>query len=693
MANKCRNQAVLQSSEDRYRTLFESMIEGFALHEIILDPNGKPCDYRFLELNQAFEVSTGLNASDVLGKTVLEVLPQTEPYWIEIYGEVAQSGKPKRFQNYSQTLDKYFDVHVFSPQPGQFATIFIDITENRRSQEALKESEARLARVVATVPVGITITSTSGTITFANATAEKILRLEQGAISKRAYNDPTWKIIREDGSPMSDAELPFSRVMRTQEPVWGVEQIIEHQDSSITILSINAAPLFDSLGGITGVVASIRDITEHKQMQKRLLYLATNDYLTKVPNRYYLEKKLNKTVEAAKLGQKSALLFLDVDNFKMVNDIFGHSAGDQLLVKITSIVKDNLRPTDLLARIGGDEFAVLLDGVTEAEASVVAEKIRHSLDNQDLILNSFTNILNLSVSIGVVMIDGFYESNRLLSIADMALHGAKERGRNRVVFTEPGSDDSAKLTKINDLMHLIKRAPKENQLIMHFQPILAISAGKKEISHFEGLVRLKDYNGEIIPPQDFIPVAENFNLMPQIDRWVASHAVETLQKYPGTNIFINISGLSLEDEELLIFIERQIIGSGINPARLGFEITETAAVKNFLHAQRWIRKLKGVGCKFSLDDFGIGFSSFSYLVNLPVDYLKIDGSFIKNIDSDPTHRALVQAMHAIAHTLGKKTIAEFIENAAVLQILKELEIDYGQGCLLGRPGPIEGWYK
>lgn len=683
----------LRAGEARYCTLFNTMMEGFALHEIICDKEGKPCDYRFLDINKAFEDLTGLKRADVLGKTVLEVLPQTEFYWIKTYGEIAMGGQARKFDNYSQALDKYFDVHVFCPKPGQFATIFNDTTDIWRSKVALQDSEARLERIVETVPNGITIIDTQGKIIFANNAAEKILRLEKALIKQRVYNDPTWKISSIDGSSFPDAELPFARVMRTRESVWNVEHAIEHDDGTIVMLSINAAPLYDATGNLSGVLATLNDITERKQMEKRLYYMATQDYLTKVPNRYYLEQKLKKVIANARAGQKSALLFIDIDNFNIINDLFGHNTGDWVLINIVGLINSNLNSNDLLARIGGDDFAVLLEDADEERVATVPEKIRSSVDDKDFILNNFGNFSNISISIGVTIIDGTMDSEQLLSNADIALHAAKDGGRNRVVFNKPGSNTSAKLERYNTMFHLIKKTLKGEHLIVYYQPIHKIRGGNAKISHYEALVRLRGPNDEIILPGEFIPVAEKSNLMPQVDRWVVTTVLQTLQKYPGINIFVNISGLSLGEEELLAYIERTIIESGIDPARLGFEITETSAVKDLLLAEHWIRRLKALGCKFLLDDFGIGFSSYAYLNSIPVDYIKIDGSFIKNIHTDIKQRAIVQAMCTIAHTLGKLTIAEFVENEDVLKALLELQIDYGQGYYFGKPQPISYWCK
>ena len=283
------------------------------------------------------------------------------------------------------------------------------------------------------------------------------------------------------------------------------------------------------------------------------------------------------------------------------------------------------------------------------------------------------------------MIDGAFDAHKILSSADSALYIAKDGGRNRVSFIQPDEDTVAKLSKTNQLVTQIKNALREDNFIIYFQPVISMDG--ERIMHHEVLLRLRDQDGKIILPGQFIPVAERFGLMPQIDRWVVQSTLAALLQYPDLRPFINLSGTSLGDEALLEFIEKSIQESGADPSRIGFEITETAAVKDVTLAKKWIRRFKNLGCRFALDDFGIGFSSFSYLRFLPVDYLKIDGTYIRDMDKDFTHRALVKAMNAVAHALGKKTIAEFVENKEVMKSLQELQVDYGQGYYIGKPGP------
>jgi len=428
------------------------------------------------------------------------------------------------------------------------------------------------------------------------------------------------------------------------------------------------------------------DLSETNKEVEQLHYLATHDFLTNIPNRYYLEEYLQKIImnESAKQN-KSALLFIDLDNFKVVNDSFGHASGDQILLSFVERLKANLERKNFLARLGGDEFAVVLEGASLVKAKEVANRLLEALWRGKFAVNEKQVAIPVTASIGIAMIDGTLDVQTILSYADIALYTAKGEGKNRVFAIQSG-DDKARLSEANNMILQINDALKENKFILHFQPIFNM---ENKIIHYEALLRMVDQQGKLIFPNDFIPIAERFGLMSQIDRWVVNSAIENLCKHSEVSIFVNISASSLCDRELLKFIESRINESHIKPTRIGFEITETAVIRDLDQVDIWIRRLKLLGCKFALDDFGAGFLSFAHLQKLPVDYLKIDGSFIRNLDVDPTNKALVQAMNAVAHALGKATIAEYVENEQIWGILREQQVDCGQGYFLGKPTLLE----
>ncbi|WP_238457829.1 putative bifunctional diguanylate cyclase/phosphodiesterase [Desulforamulus ferrireducens] len=390
-------------------------------------------------------------------------------------------------------------------------------------------------------------------------------------------------------------------------------------------------------------------------------------------------------MEKAKEGHQSALLLMDLDNFKLVNDTLGHTAGDEVLVQFARILKKNIRDWDFLARIGGDEFAVIIEDIGQDEVLQLADRIRKAVYENEVIIADTTK-LNLSISIGIVLINGALDYQKILSKADTALYKAKEEGRNKVAFLDYHDDDSLEFIQINRRIKEIKQALREERLILHYQPVVSLREG--EIIHYEALVRLKDENNELLYPDEFIPVAERFGLMVEIDHWVVKAALRKLVEFPNIKVFVNLSAVTLLNSQLLLNIEKDIIHSGIDPSRLGFEITETSAMKDLAVTERWLRRLKEIGCQFALDDFGTGFSSFSYLMNLSVDYIKIDGSFVKNINDNPAHFTLVYAMTKVAHAFGKQTIAEYVENEDIANTLRELKITCGQGYYFGKPAEI-----
>ncbi len=420
----------------------------------------------------------------------------------------------------------------------------------------------------------------------------------------------------------------------------------------------------------------------------RMKYMLTHDLLTGLPNRQYLEIFFKSEIEKTRESLEYSLILIDIDNFKFINDTYGHAVGDEILKSIAGILKSIVPRDGLLARSGGDEFAVLLTNVTIQSAKYFSERLQISICNNPLQIGNQN--IDISISTGYTVMDNKESIIKFFSLANAALKTAKENGKNKAVCLLPENitsniDDPE---KINELILLIKNAIREDRFVLFLQPIMEIDS--KKINHYEALIRLKDKDDKLISPGIFIPIAERFGLISDIDHWVFEQVLNIITKYHKTTIFMNISGLSLTNNALLEFFEKSILESGIDPLHLnlGFEITETASTKNFIHAQSWMEKFKELGCQIALDDFGVGYTSFTYLRSLPVDFIKIDGSFIHNIDKDSSHRAIVQTINTLAVSLGKRTIAEFVENEAVLKILKEIGVNYGQGYHLGKPGPI-----
>jgi diguanylate cyclase (GGDEF)-like protein/PAS domain S-box-containing protein len=454
------------------------------------------------------------------------------------------------------------------------------------------------------------------------------------------------------------------------------ETIHRKKDGSLINVQVNSQ--YTTLNDEKVILSIIRDITEQKIMENQLHYAERHDYLTGLANQYYLNEYLCQ-LRKNKPIKLTAVLLANIDNFKIANDTYGYSAGNSILNQIIKCFQRNLRKNDFFARNGKDEFVIILPEVDKEEVKLAANRLLQSLNQENFIFGE--SLFKVSVSIGVGFIETANDIDSVFSYADIAMRTAKEEGKNRVVIIQ-NAEERGKVNENNRILTLLNDAIKTNKFKLFAQPI---RKKEKDVLHYEALIRMVDKQGEILAPGNFLPLAERYGLMLQIDKWVIQTTIELLENRDDLNIFVNISGESLGDDLMLTWIESHISNSAIDPRQIGFEITESSAIRNIAKAEQWINRLKALGCYFALDDFGVGFSSFAHLQTLPVDYLKIDGSFIKDLDSDSTKRALVEAMIAVAHTLGKKTIAEYVENENVWRILHELHIDYGQGFYLGKP--------
>jgi len=425
------------------------------------------------------------------------------------------------------------------------------------------------------------------------------------------------------------------------------------------------------------------------EKEQQLGWQATHDALTRLINRHEFERRTHQLLEHARADlSEHALLYLDLDQFKIVNDTCGHLAGDELLTQLAAELQRHIRDSDTLARLGGDEFGVLLESCPEEQASAQAERLRNSVREYRFHWGDKT--FELGVSIGLVMIsDHSGNATELLSAADIACYMAKDSGRNRVHVYQL---DDAEVAQRHGEMHWVARITKaleQDRFVLYRQKMVSLK-GKPD-THHEILVRMIDEDGSIVPPSAFIPSAERFGLMPAIDRWIIDHAFSYLARQPNDArpcLSINLSGASISEEGFLGYIQRQLSYHRIVPADICFEITETSAIHRLSQASRLINELKAVGCRFALDDFGSGLSSFSYLKNLPVDYLKIDGNFVRDIVHDPIDHAMVSAIHQVGAAMGISTIAEFVENGDVLESLREIGVDLAQGYGVEKPQPL-----
>lgn len=564
----------------------------------------------------------------------------------------------------------------------------------RKRVESQLFAEKELAQVTLhSIGDAVITTDREGRINYLNPVAESLTGWSE-AEARGLLMPEVFRIINEQ--TREPVENPVVRVLANGQTVGLASQtVLLHRDGTEFAIEDSAAPIRDREGRLIGTVMVFHDVTHARRLAAEVSYQASHDNLTGLLNRHAFEQRLRSLLEAPLgLDGSHSLMFLDLDQFKVINDTCGHMAGDALLRVLGPVLKKHLRQSDLLARMGGDEFGVLLQDCPAPVAKRIAKALKEELE--DLNFTWEGKPFRVGLSIGQVNFsDNSWSLADLLSAADNACYLAKENGRNRIHLYSMDDQALARRFRQTQWVGRISEAFEENRFRLHCQAIVPTSVSSEqpeEGAHFELLLRLHDKDGKLVLPMAFIPAAERFSLMVKIDRWVLQTAFAKLAKAgPGhvATCSINLSGASLGDEGFLPFINDCFARFDVSPRIICFEITETEAIANLTKARFIIQSLKTLGCRFSLDDFGSGMSSFGYLKNLPVDYLKIDGTFIRNLVSDPIDHAMVTAINNIGHVMGLKTIAEFVESASVLRVLNELGVNYVQGYYIAKPEPLE----
>ena len=562
-----------------------------------------------------------------------------------------------------------------------------DITERRLYEEALFREKESAQITLQSIGDGVITADARGCIEYLNPVAEELTgwKLEQAA---GRTIDETFRAFHEE--TCEPLENPLLVAMRRSRSVKAIRpMLLIRRDGNELYVESTASPIRDGKGNVTGGVLVFHDVSESRELNRRLSYHASHDVLTGLVNRREFEARLERALQSAKARETLyALLHIDVDQFKIVNDTCGHTAGDALLGQVGALLKSKVRWRDSLARLGGDEFGVLLESCSLEEALRTAETLREALRNYRFAWEE--RMFRLGASIGVVPITADSEDvASVLSAADSACAAAKESGRNRVHCFEENDLDLMRRRREMQWAARINHALEESRFElfrMAIQPLQKDEPG----THYEILLRMRDEAGKIVSPDQFIVAAERYGITPSIDRWVIENCFRWLvseadERERLTLCSINLSGQSLGDDKFLPFVIEQFHRSGIDGRKICFEITETAAVANFSQANRFIQALKELGVHFALDDFGTGLSSFGYLKHFPVDYLKIDGSFVKGMLHDPIDREMVRSINEIGHLTGKRTIAEFAENAEIIEMLRGLGVDYAQGWGVAQP--------
>ena len=567
--------------------------------------------------------------------------------------------------------------------------ISADITELKNAEQDLKEERERAEVTLKSIGDGVIRSDSGGLIDYLNPAAEMLTGWsnEEGRGRRldevyRAMEDGTGKL-RED--PLTEC-LRQNRTVNS--PKWCS---LFHREGSQFTVRDSASPIRNDKGEVLGAVLIVKDVTDIRDLEREMSFQASHDTLTGLLNRPEFESRVGEALTNATFtGRRHALCYLDLDAFKVVNDTCGHSVGDQMLQQLSAILEATARGTDILARIGGDEFGLLLTDCTMDEAEDRAGAFLQTVRDFRFLWQG--RIFEVGVSIGIVPVTkDSPRYNEMLSAADAACFVAKERGRNRIHISHPEDVEVTARHHEAQWVERLNRAIEKDEFLLFRQTIVPLQDQKRP-KIVELLLRLSD-NGEIILPGRFIPAAERYRMMPSLDLWVIRRAFEYIRKDTvqnnGRQLYaINLSGQSLADRTILDAILTGIDQQGVDPSRLCFEITETAAISHLASAQAFIGVLRKRGCSFALDDFGSGLSSFRYLKDLQVDYLKIDGSLVTGVAEDPVHREMVKAIRQIGLAMNLSTIGEWVETEASLRTLRDIGLDYAQGYHLERPSPI-----
>ena len=570
---------------------------------------------------------------------------------------------------------------TYTVETNELVMAFTDMREHVHTRQQ------RLEIILDNAAEGILTFDRSGNIESINKAAEKLFGYDETEVLTKCV---CLLIPAAFCDTRSAGKLPLFVVEKVTAMMGRESEVAgKHKDGTRLPLAIKVSRIV--LQGRELYTMLVADISERIALLTNLKTLAEHDGLTQLYNRSYFMQELEHIVHRnARDRQGYALLYLDLDNFKYVNDTLGHLAGDRLLIEVAQVLKKRVRTSDLVARLGGDEFTVLLYNISPAQVLPVAESFREALS--DYVFRHEGLVVDIGCSIGAATLSNdAISGEQILSQADIACNLAKRAGRNRVHIFE--AQDSSNVTTMSMDMgwsRRIKDAITHNRFVLVFQPL--VNTGTREIEHYEVLVRLRDDAGGLILPNGFLPSAERFGLATEIDKWVITHTIETLAKVrqyaPHIRFAVNLSGATLSEPGIANFIQAQLSEAELDPASLMFEITETLAIADMSRAESLISRLKSLGCLIALDDFGSGLSSFAYLKDLQVDIVKIDGRFVKNLSHNQVDFAIVKSMNEIAHALGKKTIAEWVEDEATFQVLKTMGVDSAQGFHLGRPAEM-----
>jgi len=693
-----------------FRYIFSESEIGF----VILD-----ADHRILTWNPWVTKHSGIKLEDILGSRLEVVFPDLQQGRIEravttalqqnMTSVVSHTLNRKPFPFFNPT-GEFLQQHIIVKPVNvtglsRFCLIQInDITaavsreklliaqtEKIRSiSDKLSQQIERAQVTLDSIADAVITTDEKGLILSMNPVAEILT----GCFEDDILNKPVATVFRLiDEENRQPVLCPVKKCLETKHTIANeYDHILLGSMNSEFSITDSAAPIINEDGKLLGAVLVFRDVTQSRSLSAELTWQALHDPLTGLANRRQFEVSMKDLLLKARADKKSHhLLYMDLDQFKVVNDTCGHDAGDELLCQLTDTLEKKLRQSDLLARLGGDEFGVLLENCDSENALAIANNLRKAVE--EFRFGWQTNSFRIGVSIGVAEITGEEaKAADILSAADAACYVAKENGRNRVCFHNIDASMSSVQQKEMQWVSKIQNALDHNLFELYLQRIQSVSDCEKS-DHYEVLLRMIDQDGGLIPPGAFLPAAERFNLIGNLDTWVVENVFKKIRqlkqqtdKYPHNLVLaINLSGASMINNDLFDRICELLDETDIEASQFCFEVTETAAIVNLTQATKFLSQLREKGCKIALDDFGSGLSSFAYLKELPVDYLKIDGFFVKDIAVDKIDKAFVQSINQIGQVMNLQTIAEFVENKEILDILQTIGVDYAQGYGIHKP--------
>jgi diguanylate cyclase (GGDEF)-like protein/PAS domain S-box-containing protein len=674
--------------EQVYRRLTEAMHEGVAIErDGILLANA-----RFAELCGA------VSPSHLAGRALADLV---HPDFAELLVEVlrrhhAGQPAPERFEAELRAIDGpgarlefSFAPITFEGQPAQLVTV-VEVSSPPDQSDA-RRGHGTAWEALDALGEGVLTTDAGGRIVYANRAAELLI----GKPASDALGHTLQEVIslvdegdrKSLGDPVRQCITTGARVHIGRRGM-----VVANDGPGERSIELTVSPLRDASGEVAGTVIALRDVSDLRGLTRQMSYQASHDALTGLVNRREFERRLQESIEAAHAGgQRAVLCYLDLDRFKAVNDECGHVAGDSMLREVAALLKDAVRDSDTVGRLGGDEFGILLAGCPLEKARQIADDVVRAVADYRFVWKD--RIFNIGVSIGLVEVSR--ESGSLedaLGAADSACYLAKRQGSHVQVYSARDEAVARQRGEIHWLQ-LLQSALKDNGFELHAQPIVAVDAQSASGPGLEVLLRLKDSNGAMIAPSEFMQAAERYRLMPHVDRWVVQTALAALGRgavrlVPGRCLCINLSGQTLGDAGFLEFVVDCLDRTGVAPDRICFEVTENSVITNIEHARRFIGVLHTMGCQFALDDFGSGLSSFANLRHLPLDYLKIHGEFIHNLASDVVNQAMVTAMIKLARSLNFRVVAEQVEDMSALDSVRRMGVDFVQGYQVGRPQPL-----